>query len=276
MNAQLPFIRGRARICDFELVRATSIAQALAALDSGAVPMAGGIDLIDKLKSGLEISGVVHLARIEALQRIVRTDTGILIGAGVRHCEIAVNPIVQAVAPGLAAICGILGNVRIRAKGTIGGNLMAGHPNYELAPTLYVLGATAHVATGKPGGTREVPMDRLGDLRPGDLLTHIGVPMQRAELMYERSMRPQLSVYMACAADAEGRLEVRAALSCVASTFIAVPPLRLDRPQDAIACSELLFSGLPLLKSDPWTSGAWRRRTAVVAGSRILQRAVHA
>lgn len=181
----------------FELRRPTSLAEAAAAVAAGSWAHAGGIDVAQRLRAGEVADELVPLcapqesarAGIERLTEISLGQSSLFIGAGVTHARIESDPLVQAHRPDLAAAWRTIGNVRIRAAGTLGGNLAAFHPGYDAAPILAAAGAELVVA--EPDGTEfrcavtDLPRDRL--------IVGCEVPLS-GWIVYDRSLKPVVSV----------------------------------------------------------------------------------
>jgi len=90
-----------------------------------------------------------------------------------------------------------IGNIRVRARGTVGGNLAHADPSSELACASVALKARIEV-TG-PDGTRTIPIDRLLDtffttsLGPADVVSSIQVDAQHpaaGHAFHELARRP--------------------------------------------------------------------------------------
>src|ERR1700754_1446892 len=83
-------LRSRKHIAPFELVRPASLdaaCRALSAPGRNAV-MAGGIDLIDRLKLGEAFERVIHLAGVRELHGVRRDGDAVSVGALTTHAEI--------------------------------------------------------------------------------------------------------------------------------------------------------------------------------------------
>ncbi len=86
--------------------------------------MAGGTDLIDELKSGVEKAGlIVDLRKVEGLSGIAREKDGLRIGAMVRVVELAEDAAVARDFPSLRHAALSLATPQLRNLGTVGGNL---------------------------------------------------------------------------------------------------------------------------------------------------------
>jgi len=97
----------------------------MAADHPGARFVAGGTDLLPKLKRGqLDAPALISLSRLPELQTFSRTDDGgWLIGAGVRLATLARSASLRASHPALWQAAGQVASPPIRSTGTVGGNL---------------------------------------------------------------------------------------------------------------------------------------------------------
>jgi len=147
--APLAMHRSRKLIPEFRLHRPRSAAEAVAMkakAGPGAIYMAGGIDVVNRMKWGVQITDMVYLGAVEALCGIEEENGRLRLGSLVTHDRLATAPLVKARTPALAQAWPDVANIRIRCKGTIGGNIMAGDPSYDFA--LAALAANArHNAT---------------------------------------------------------------------------------------------------------------------------------
>ena len=150
--------RSRKLIPEFRLHRPRSAAEAVAmkaAAGPGAVYMAGGIDVVNQMKSGLQVTDVIHLGAVAELDDIEEAEDGLQLGALVTHDRLATSPLVKARLPALAQTWPDVANIRIRCKGTIGGNIMAGDPSYDFALATLAADARLHFLISD-GSTRIV------------------------------------------------------------------------------------------------------------------------
>src|SRR5690606_35053580 len=127
------------------------------------------------------LNRLIDIKKIDGLREIAVDDDGSLtIGALATHREIARNPLVQGHAPHFAALEGIIANTRVRAAGTIGGNLCFAEPHSDPATLLAAVEATVTLESAE--GSRETPVDTffLGlletDRRPDEIMTRITLP----------------------------------------------------------------------------------------------------
>lgn len=182
------------------LYRPDTVEEAVRALGEAPAPAAiyaGGTDFFARLREGDAPGALVWIDRLEELRRIEAGKDALHIGALTTHFEAVAHPALEAV-PGLAAAWRKIATVRIRRQATLGGNLMALRPRYELSILLSALGATARMAGA--AGTRDIPVEDLweADLLAHPLLVSVTIPLGgRPRLDYERSMRPTFTQALA-------------------------------------------------------------------------------
>lgn len=201
----------------FAHARATTVDEALAELAGGAVPYHGGTELLAVLRLGLaRPERLVDLKPVAELRGVRRDGDLLQIGAGTTHKELGADPLVRADAPLLGEVADLVGNVRVRASGTVGGNLCFAEPKSDVATALLALAAT--VTLRSPAGQRELPLDEflLGAyetaLEPGELLTAVsvraGAAAAAAYCKLQTAERPTVGVAAAAPGTASTRYRV--------------------------------------------------------------------
>ena len=107
----------------FEWVQAHNIDDAIAQLAPGVVVKAGGVDLIDRLKEGLDAPArVVNLRGVAGLDAITAPNE-LVLGPLATLAELEANADVRKRWPALATACAHAATPQIRNMATIGGNL---------------------------------------------------------------------------------------------------------------------------------------------------------
>jgi carbon-monoxide dehydrogenase medium subunit len=271
--------RSRKLIPDFRLHRPRTAAEAVsmkAACGVGAVFMAGGIDIVNRMKFGVPVSDVIHLGGAAGLDRIEAASGELRLGALVTHDRLANSPEIRSLLPALAQAWPDVANIRVRCKGTIGGNIMAADPAYDFA--LAALAADARLVFLDPdGGPLVVTAAELSGARPDRLLTTIILPTATTlRLSFDRSLRPIISLVLGLDV-ADGRITGgRVAIGCAYATPIAAR-LPID---EALAAGELASSaaaiarevaaGLPEPLGDHHAGANYRRRMVEVLLRRNL------
>ena len=119
-------------------------------------------------------------------------ERSLTIGALATHRAIERDPLVRSSLPALAALEMNVANVRVRAAGTIGGNLCFADPHSDPATLLSALGATLTLDNGMAERTvrAEAFITDLmtTDREPDELLTRISIPLpeESVGIGYER------------------------------------------------------------------------------------------
>ncbi|HEX9092206.1 MAG TPA: FAD binding domain-containing protein, partial [Anaerolineales bacterium] len=155
--------------------------ETLAKQPSGAKIIAGGTDLVPRMRSGiLNPALLVDLCRLP-LNRI-EIKSGLLhIGARVTHSDILESDLLAVHCPTLVEAAKSIAGPPIRNRGTIGGNIINASPAADLAPPLLVYDAMAVLV--KTGAERVVPLADLFTgpgrtiLSPDEILTEICIPL---------------------------------------------------------------------------------------------------
>ncbi|PYM42650.1 MAG: molybdopterin dehydrogenase [Candidatus Rokuibacteriota bacterium] len=221
----------------------------------------------------------------------VRVDDGRLrLGALVRHHQLEESDTIARHCPVLREAARLIGNVRVRTLGTLGGSLAHADPAAELPAVMTALDARLTVASAS--GRRSIaardfvtgPLTTA--LAPDEIVTEVEVPTSPArgfavEEFARRAGDFGLVVVVALVrVDRGGRVaDARLALGGVA-----------DRPVRAAAAEEALRGQEPTAAvlagaaeiarerldppSDAFASGPYRRLLAGVLGRRALARAV--
>jgi carbon-monoxide dehydrogenase medium subunit len=241
--------------------------------------MAGGVDVVGRMKKGAPAARLIHLGGIAELSRIEREPAQLVVGAAVTHARFAASPQLRSLFPGLAATVRTIGNPRVRFKGTIGGNILACDPGYDLTALLAVLDARCRFMRAD-GAIEEVPIVEAG--RHGGLLITILIPVPGSadaalpQVRADRSMRPVAMVAMAITVEDGNLLALRIAVGCATlRTYTSALDVR-----DALTMSDLqgnsheiaagLLEGLPDPIDDWRASALYRRRIVGVLTQRLI------
>lgn len=281
MNAPVAALlgqRSRARIAPFRLHRPRSVEEALvlASAHAGSAYMAGGVDLVGRMKSGFAPTDIICLRNIEALRRIEEVDGELYIGACVTHQRLADDALVRARSPALPRRWSHLGSPRIRCKGTIGGNIMARESTYDA--TLMLMAADATLVTCGSQGYAEVSisdLDRVQGLLVGLRLASA----DRLKLKLDRSLSPALTIVLGYLNTGKGLERLRVAIGG-AYAAPRVFPLGIEEPiprtevaAHAIGIASAFVECLPKPRSDWQASGEYRARMIRVLLQRLLAQA---
>jgi len=170
----------------FAYERPDRLADALALMavgDGSARPLAGGTDLLIRIRDGsIRPVTVVDVKGIAEFSRDIRVDDGWLrIGAGTTMTDLLRDERVRRDYVALAEAAAYVGSVQIRNRATLAGNICNASPAADTAPALLVYGARV-VAVG-PGGRRTIPLDEffvrsgVTTMRRGELVEAIELPL---------------------------------------------------------------------------------------------------
>lgn len=109
----------------FEWISVSSVDDAIAQLRDGAVVKAGGVDLLDRMKEGIDRpKRVVSITSIPGLDRIDADDVALRLGPLVTLSDIGDSPAVRSKWPAIAQAASKAATPQIRNMATVGGNLL--------------------------------------------------------------------------------------------------------------------------------------------------------
>src|SRR5262245_44067832 len=142
---------------------------------------AGGTELLLVMKEGLlHYERLINLKTIVGLAGITREAGTLRIGAATTHRTLERAPEVRTHFPALAHLEAHVANVRVRATGTIGGNLCFAEPHADPGTLLQVYDASVRLARQESVRTVSVEAFCVGAfevaLEEDEILTEIHVP----------------------------------------------------------------------------------------------------
>jgi len=215
------------------------------------------------------------LGSIVGLDRVEEQEAGLRLGALVTHDRLATSPQVAARLPSLAQTWPDVANIRIRCKGTIGGNIMAGDPSYDFALAAMAAEAQLHFLALDGSTTVIAAVDGVAN-QVGLLSTIVLSSGSTFRLLFDRSLRPIVS--LALGLDfVDGRITGgRAAIGCAYPVLVAaklpldgpLPPADLAR--HAAPLAQVVAAELPEPIGDHHGSSGYRRRMIEVLLRRNL------
>ncbi len=129
----------------FTYERPASLSDASKLIKAGAQPLAGGQTLLASMKQRLSSpETLVDLSKIAELKDIKLEGSSIVIGAMVKHAQVAESDLVKSHLPALAELAGQIGDKQVRAMGTLGGSVANNDPAACYPSAVLALGATVH------------------------------------------------------------------------------------------------------------------------------------
>ena len=169
---------------EVDYARPATVEEAISLLagHDGARPLAGGQTLVNVMKARVAAPDVlVDLADLEELRAIGFSSDGLLeIGSMVTYSQLVASSEVDVARPILAEVAATIGDVQVRNRGTVGGNVCVADPTNHLPPLFAALGATFMIRG--ESGERTVSANEffvgvyVTAVAEGELLTKVSVP----------------------------------------------------------------------------------------------------
>ncbi len=164
---------------EFAYAAPTTLAEAVQLLQDGeAKPLAGGQSLLPLMKLRLASPGtLVDLRKIGELRGIREDGDAIILGAMTTYLTALKSPVLAKRAPLLVEAVQLVGDMQVRARGTIGGSLAHADPGGDVPAVMLAL--NADLALAGPSGTRVTPANGFftglleTGIQPDELLTAI-------------------------------------------------------------------------------------------------------
>lgn len=187
----------------FGLRRPETLDDALAVLSFDDLPLAGGTELLLAMRMRvLRPDTLVDVKRLPELRGVRLDGDHVVVGGGVTHLEASSSELVRKHLPILADVLDLVGNPRIRASGTLAGNLVFAEPKSDVTTILMAL--DAEIVLRSPNGGRTLDVDQfiLGPYfsarEPDELVTEIRIPTNTVEAAayakFQTMERPTVAV----------------------------------------------------------------------------------
>jgi CO/xanthine dehydrogenase FAD-binding subunit len=145
---------------DYRAPASAKEAVTLLAATEGAHVVAGGTDLLVKLRAGFMAPRmVVDLKAIPRMRGIESDQRGWRIGAATPCAEIAEHKGFVAAWPGVVEGLKLIGSTQIQGRASLGGNLCNASPAADSVPAMIAAGAICEVASSN--GEREVRVEDI-------------------------------------------------------------------------------------------------------------------
>jgi carbon-monoxide dehydrogenase medium subunit len=221
------------RLPPFMMAQPESVAEAstlLAEHEGTASLYAGGTELLLAMKEGLlGYDLLIDVKTISELNVLQVDDGQLLIGAAVTHAQLERSPLVWEALPALAAVERRVANPRVRATGTLVGNLCFAEPHSDPATLLLCL--DAQVVVESQGEARTLGLDAFlvgayeTAIADDELVTRVVIPLpgRQRRIGYEKFIiheRPTLGLAVVFDTDDTGEAisGARVAVGCVSPT----------------------------------------------------------
>ena len=281
----------------FEYYSPATLSEALELLErygEDAKIIAGGTDLLVSMRDRLlKPKNLIDIKKIPDLRQIeYKEGVGITIGAAVTYNDMLEHPIMEKKYRVLCEAVRTIGDIVLRNRATLVGNICNASPAADSAPPLLILDARVRIIN-KNDGVREVPLERFfigvkkTILKPTEIVKEVFIPEPPTNYYgkYVKMMRvlsEDLTVVgvAGLAYRDKGELIVRLAFSSVAPTPIRVREVeevfkKKDMPidkkiEEAVKISSEKVSPI----SDVRGSAEYRLNLVKVATTRLLKELV--
>jgi len=159
----------------------------MAGLGENSAFLAGGTDLVVKLKKGLvRFTDLVSIAKIDELKKIERQEDGWHFGAMAPLSSLEFHAQIKEELPVLSYAASEIGSSTLRNLATIGGNVCNAAPSADMIPALIALDAKAIISNGSSVREKLLAEFFVGkgqvDVKRGEILTKIIVPHPAADV----------------------------------------------------------------------------------------------
>jgi carbon-monoxide dehydrogenase medium subunit len=275
--------------------RPQSLAQAsqlLAGLSSGTVIIAGGQEIMPHINHGALMPDVyVDIGGLKELRGVSAADGWLTIGALTVHRELQTDALVKAHAPMLAYAATRAGGGRqVHNRATLGGNIVAQHPLYDITPSLLAMGAEVEMM--RDGDTKRMALaamlkDTSHGLGSEAILVRVHLPIMAAGLgwAYEK-LKSSGGAYGSANAAALVRMDGgKIAHARLVIGAVAEQPIDADSAVQALIgqaftpalAAQLEARCVALVRaplSDAQGRGDWRQAMAGVVARRAIAAAI--
>ena len=277
----------------FEYTAPKTLDEAMALLESGGKPLAGGMSLIPMMKLRLATpEHLVDLGRIKDLNYIRETGGELHIGATATHYSVESSALVRSKCPLLAAAAGAIGDVQIRNVGTMGGSVAHADPAADYPAALQALEAKIVIRGAKAERTVSAA-DFFVDsftttLETGEVVREIVVPIEEAGTgtCYQKMPQPASGFAIVGVAVRVKRSGGKIAMARIGITGLSNIAYRATAAEKALevtgGSAEDLAKAAALVaqgvdaNSDLHASADYRRHLATVYAARALTAAMKA
>ncbi|WP_406308269.1 FAD binding domain-containing protein [Streptomyces griseoaurantiacus] len=221
-----------------EFLRPADWEEALAAKAAhpGAVPLAGGTDVMVELNLGLRRpERLLDLSRVRELHEWETAAGSVRLGASVPYVTIMER--LGRLLPGLALASRTVASPQIRNRAGVGGNLGTASPAGDAHPALLAAGAEVEAASVR--GTRRIPVEafytgvKRNALAPDELIRAVHLPVADGPQQYAKVGTRNAMVIAVCAFGLALHPATRTVRTGIGSA--APTPVRADAAEEFLA-----------------------------------------
>jgi carbon-monoxide dehydrogenase medium subunit len=277
----------------FDYSAPTSLDEAVSLLQSNddAKVLAGGHSLLPLMKLRLAAPTLlVDLGRVGGLSYIHDAGDHVAIGAMTRHYALETSELLRERVPLLAQAAGLVGDMQVRNRGTIGGSLAHADPASDLPTVVTCLGGSI-VARG-PNGERVIGADDFfqdiwtSALDPAEVVTEVRIPYPAGAVgqHYEKFRQRAADWALVGVAASVTRSNGSIGRASIVLTNVGSTPVRAARAEEALQgrpasaesvreAAELAAEGLDP-SSELKASAVYKKHLARVLTRRALEKAL--
>jgi carbon-monoxide dehydrogenase medium subunit len=273
---------------DYEVAESADHALELLRTKEDAKLIAGGHSLLPLMKLRLARPGtLVDIGRLSDLRGVSDKGDHLAIGALTRHNDLNHDPLANQHCPLIAHVAGLVGDLQVRHRGTIGGSLAHGDPASDL-PTI-CLTLDADIVVQGPNGERTVDAQDFfrgffeTALAEDEIITEVRVPkVGNAGWSYLKFRQRSLDWATVGVAALVGVQNGSIEGARVGLTNMGQTPLRASGVESALAGAPRDSVGAAAEKadegtdppSDTWASADFRRHLVRVLTGRAVEEAL--
>ncbi|MDB4444651.1 xanthine dehydrogenase family protein subunit M [bacterium] len=259
--------------------------------DKKAKVLAGGIDLIPRMRKGkINADYVVNIQKIPGLEYFESGKEGLKFGAMNKLCSIENSEVIQKNYPILYEAIHQIASTQTKYMGTVVGNLCVGTPASDIATALFALGAELKIAG--INGERTEPIENFypdygcTSLNLGEMVTGVLLPVPQAgtktaflNIVRTRADIAKISVAIALATEEGVCKEAKIVIGAAAPTVIRAKKaeaLLKDGPFDVKTIQRASATAAEETKpiTDLRSTAEYRKEMARVLVTRALEQAL--
>lgn len=205
----------------------------LAEFGEDARPYAGGTELLLAMdQAGLRYGHLIDIKTIAGIEEIALIDGWLRIGAGATHAAIVRSSDVARSLPSLVDLETTVANPRVRATGTLAGNLCFAEPHSD--PAVLLLCLDARMRVFGPHGERQLPLAEfivgpyVTALEPDEIVIGIDIPIpartrRSAYAKFQIHERPLLGIAVDLTIEGDRVVDARVGLGSVVPRPVRFP-----------------------------------------------------
>jgi len=277
----------------FAYQKARSVDEAIALLqgDEDAKLIAGGHSLLPLMKMRLvNPSKLIDIGDLSSLRGIRKANHHLVIGALCTHAAVAADPLVIEYLPALHEAASQIGDLQVRNRGTIGGNIAHADPASDLPGILLAHDAAIHTVGPQGRAVCESESFFLGPMTTAlgadQLVLEVAFPLRPGtRAVYEKFAHPAsgyavVGVAAVIALDSDGRIAharigINGAGYCAYRASEVEKRLLEQKPDEAVIAQAAEAAADDVdLADDLFAAADYRRHLVKVMTRRALTRAL--